>query len=140
MDKVSVKQRSGQFGLNRVHEIRVGNHAFLVNLVASGAIDLRASVNQDGSLSFPSERAEWTIHLASTGGGKVYETLGGTQPAFGNEASSQRHAGFQQARIIFNEIWGHYFDRKVILPATAEAVAEELRKQKAIPLPPTPEN
>jgi hypothetical protein len=136
---VVIYQRSGQFGPNRVHEVHVGPHKFLVNIVGSGAISLRASVTREGELRFPSERADWTVELASTGGGKVTETLGGTHLSQGFEASTARHRGFAMARVIFYELWGHYFDPTAAQVDTAEAVSKEFRRRGVIPTPPAPE-
>ena len=139
MEKVVIYQRSGQFGPNRVHEVHVGPHGFLIDIVGSGAIRLRASVTKDGNLLFPSERSDWSIELQSTGGGKVSENLGGTHPSQGFEASTARHRGFAMARVIFYEIWGHYFDPTGEQVETAEAVSREFRRRGDIPTPPASE-
>jgi len=139
METVNITQRTGQFGPNRVREIQVGSHRFLLDVVGSGAIRLRASVTRDGRLSLPSERADWTIEITSTGGGKVTEALGGTHPAQGFEASLARHQGFALARITFWEVWGHYFDPESELINLAEDVAKQLRRRGDIPTPPKPE-
>lgn len=135
----TIIRRSGQFGPNRVHEVKIGNNAFLVNIVGSGAISLRATVTPSGDLRFPSARADWTIEIGSTGSGKVTEKLGGQHADQGFEASASRHRGFVLARKIFYSLWDYWFDTQFDQTSTAIAVEEAFLSLGCLPKAPVQE-